>query len=804
MSFIHRVQLLIIVALGVTTPCLHAQTCDLQWLPGEGVSGPDNPVICAVAWDADGPGPQPVKVVMGGGFSSIGTVAAGNIAAYTPSTGAWEPLGTGTNGTILTLAIAPDGALLAGGHFTTAGGNAASYLARWDGQVWTPLGSGTNGFVEDLLTTSGGDVVACGQFSNAGGTPANQVALWRNGAWQAMGSGLGTGNNSVHALAQLPNGSVVAGGSFIMSGMPLSTVRVARWDGAAWSSLATTGSGEVWSLATLPNGDLIAGGAFADINGVPMLNVARWNGSSWSAMGPGLGTSSSVGIRTVFVRANGDILAAARTVAGAASIRRWDGSAWQYAFNPSGPTGSTSSLALAYVENGGDLYVGGNFLIGGSVNAHHAARWDGTNWHALASGWSSSTGFPVTYAAQRTTGGELLIGGVFSNLNGVAAPNIAHWNGGSWEALGGGVSGISSTCIRSIVELQSGDIAVAGRFAYAGAVQARHVARWNGTAWSPYPSLPEALSETNISAMTVMPNGDLVAGGTFGSVAAGPVRNIARWNGSAWTPLGNGIDGTVNALAVLPSGDLVAAGYFSEASGVIVNSVTRWSGSAWAPLGTGALQVHTGASVGFVFALTIDRNGELVAAGGFNRMGGVTADNIAGWDGSNWHALGAGVNSQVLALTRSTDGDIVAGGAFTTAGGLPAARLARWNGNAWSPVGSGTNNSVNTLTALPDGGLLAGGLFGTAGSQVSAIVARFDTPAGCPACDTIDFNHDSLFPDTQDITDFLNVFAGGVCSGQSPTDPPCNSDIDFNNDSLFPDTTDIGSLLSVFSGGACL
>ncbi len=70
-------------------------------------------------------------------------------------------------------------------------------------------------------------------------------------------------------------------------------------------------------------------------------------------------------------------------------------------------------------------------------------------------------------------------------------------------------------------------------------------------------------------------------------------------------------------------------------------------------------------------------------------------------------------------------------------------------------------------------------------------------PTG-PTCDTIDFNHDSLFPDTADIDDFLSVFSGGPCSTGA-----CG-DIDFNNDTLFPDTTDIDALLSVFSGGPCM
>lgn len=65
------------------------------------------------------------------------------------------------------------------------------------------------------------------------------------------------------------------------------------------------------------------------------------------------------------------------------------------------------------------------------------------------------------------------------------------------------------------------------------------------------------------------------------------------------------------------------------------------------------------------------------------------------------------------------------------------------------------------------------------------------------ACQCIDFNNDSLYPDTADIDDFLNVFSGGPC----PTGN-CN-DIDFNDDGLFPDTADIDAFLSVFSGGLC-
>ncbi len=68
-------------------------------------------------------------------------------------------------------------------------------------------------------------------------------------------------------------------------------------------------------------------------------------------------------------------------------------------------------------------------------------------------------------------------------------------------------------------------------------------------------------------------------------------------------------------------------------------------------------------------------------------------------------------------------------------------------------------------------------------------------------CDSIDWNGDGLFPDTQDIADFISVFGGGFCAAPNP--PLCNTDIDFNNDGLFPDTDDIAAFIRVFSGGSC-
>jgi hypothetical protein len=82
-----------------------------------------------------------------------------------------------------------------------------------------------------------GDLVAGGSFTTAGGVAANRIARWKGGTWSALGSGM---NDSVHALAVLPNGDVVAGGDFSTAGGFVST-HFARYAPTCPATTVTTG-----------------------------------------------------------------------------------------------------------------------------------------------------------------------------------------------------------------------------------------------------------------------------------------------------------------------------------------------------------------------------------------------------------------------------------------------------------------------------------------------------------------------------------------------------------------------------------
>src|SRR5438034_979087 len=61
------------------------------------------------------------------------------------------------------------------GYFTTAGVNAASFVAKWNGKDWTALGSGMNDYVHSLAV-SGSDLYAGGLFTRAAGKVCGYVA----------------------------------------------------------------------------------------------------------------------------------------------------------------------------------------------------------------------------------------------------------------------------------------------------------------------------------------------------------------------------------------------------------------------------------------------------------------------------------------------------------------------------------------------------------------------------------------------------------------------------------------------------
>ncbi|MCA8948402.1 MAG: hypothetical protein KDE27_02800 [Planctomycetes bacterium] len=250
----------------------------------------------------------------------------------------------------------------------------------------------------------------------------------------------------------------------------------------------------------------------------------------------------------------------------------------------------------------------------------------------------------------------------------------------------------------------AGDIAVDGIVLY-------------DTASARFASLPAPPSAW-VTALTVLPNGDLVAA-CRSYDPAGDVTEIAAFDGVSWRPLGGRFDGVVATLLVRANGDLLAGGSFTQHAGVPTSGLAQWFNGSWQPFQGGVASY--GVLDGTIADLCEAPGGDVVAVGRFVTAGGVAANGIARWNGSAWTAFGAGLPSLVWAVAALPTGEVFAG---TSQG------LSRWNGTTWvsvpglfvSPYLAPT---VDQLRALPSGDLLVAGQFLQVAGQASSALASY-------------------------------------------------------------------------------
>jgi hypothetical protein len=690
---------------------------DADWVSMNAQNPGVNGDVLALAMDGSG------NLYIGGFFTFVVTVPANNVAKWNGS--AWSALGTGTTGPGLVRALAVNGTdVYVGGDFSSAGGVAnTDSIAKWDGNAWSALGTGIPGSVFGLAV-SGTNVYAAGQFSAAGGvTNARCIARWNGTAWSALGTGIPGGANAVAVIGS----NVYVGGRFPSAGGVTASC-IARWNGSSWSPLSTgmnasSAISSVNALAVIGT-DLYAGGSFETAGGVTVNNIARWDGSNWHALGTGTaGTNPDVHALAV----SGTTLYAAGefTDAGGNIARRvaaWNGSAWSGLAGGVGTT--TDGVVWALAASGTNLYAGGDFQAAASVFADGIVKWDGSAWSAFGTGMNG----PVHAVA--VMGTDLYVGGEFTSV-GQAFPNtrrVARWNGSTWSGL---ESGADDTVYAMAVI--GSDLYIGGEFTNVGSSFTTEscIARWNGVTWFPVGAIHNSPVAPVVNALTVSGT-DLYVGGRFYSVhqpsqGSVTVHCVAKWDGSLWSHPTPGVDsstGTVNAVAVQGT-DVYIGGSFSSVGPFFetfaAKNIVKWNGTEWSTLGQGT----ESAVYALVFA-----GSDLYAGGFFDAADGVAdTTGIARWDGSAWHPLGTGLSHNTGSagvyrmVTRGTD--LFVGGVFHSAGGVSASNLAKWNGSRWTPLGAGTSGAVRALAFDNANHMFAGGYFQTVagGAIVSPYLA---------------------------------------------------------------------------------
>lgn len=271
----------------------------------------------------------------------------------------------------------------------------------------------------------------------------------------------------------------------------------------------------------------------------------------------------------------------------------------------------------------------------------------------------------------------------------------------------------------ALTEMQNGDIVAGGYFSQPGL----NVARYTGTQWIPLGNGLATGGSDSVTGLTVLPSGDLVAVGSIHGSGTTFIDSIARWDGFAWSQLDPGGSHGLAMKSVVkqPNGTLLAGGGGNAISQAY--SVGTWNGTAWTTIGPMSY------ASGEVYCLLELPSGEIFAGGYFSQFAGEPMANVRKWDGAAWRPLVEGTNGAVFDSVEMPNGNLVVGGFFNRIEGFPINSIAEWDGHSWHDMGGGVpglNQEVSKLAVRNDGSLIVAGQFTSIGGIAAATVARWD------------------------------------------------------------------------------
>ena len=315
-----------------------------------------------------------------------------------------------------------------------------------------------------------------------------------------------------------------------------------------------------------------------------------------------------------------------------------------------GVNGIVQASALG---NRGQIYICGYFTVinykASAVDPMipgRVAYWNGDQWVAIATSVTGGSSQVATIAV--APNGNVIVGGNFTAINGVAATNIAMYNisTGTWSAFGAGTNGT----VGAIAIAANNFVYIGGSFTTAGGVACARIAYWDGLQFRRLGQFGGL--DANVSAIAIeKDNSYLYVGGAFlreNGVSADPdtdLNYIAKYNISTglFQRMNEGFSTTISATVsvytiIIGNNNVIyAGGHFTRSGTTVLQNIAMWNNSVWVSLGSGlGAGVGTGSRGEPVQGLALDRNGMLLAVGEFNVSGSFPMQKISLWNGSTW------------------------------------------------------------------------------------------------------------------------------------------------------------------------
>jgi hypothetical protein len=382
-----------------------------------------------------------------------------------------------------------------------------------------------------------------------------------------------------------------------------------------------------------------------------------------------------------------------------------------------------SGLLDGAYREGGELNLYAEFAADYIVRRDPNGYWCNWTGSSYVNPLAGITGGTV-YDIKEAPNGDIYVCGAFTSAGGVAnTKGIARWSKANqvWQAVGNPVTGATITSINTMAFDANGDLYVGGVFTnLAGIANADYFAKYT-VSTNTWGAIGSGING-DVNAIEIIPNGTIYIGGNFSSASGNAnCKYIAYWSGSAWSPLATGLNNGVLALKY-HGAFLLIGGAFTNADGVNGDYICYWNGTAFKSYyDLGATELNDS-----VFSIDVNPNGIIIIGGHFINAGNdPKADYVAAWRGNNWGSLMAGgLNNTVYKVYCANNGDIYLGGSFTQAGSLTLTdRIAKSVQGAFQPLDINLPGTafLQAICLTSDGSFYLGGEFSTTTSGQNAI-----------------------------------------------------------------------------------
>ena len=608
--------------------------------------------------------------------------------------------------------------------------------------------SGSAATVLAVASQPDGKIVIGGTFSQAGQARGNIARFNSDGSLDTtfLSSGVGA-NGDVSALFVQSDGKIFICGDFTtVNGTARNRIARLNSDGTLDFTFLATGSGANFAVnaaAIQSDGKIVIGGRFTTINGTTRNHIARLNAdgtldTSFLAAGSGVnGEVFSLALqsdgKTVFGGFFTSVNGTARN-----GIARLNSDGTNDASFQAAGSGVNNSVFAVAIQSDGRVLIGGLFTNVNGAERNGAARLnpDGNlDMSFLATG--SGANAPL-YTIALQSDGKIVIGGAFTNFSGTARDGIERLNANGSVDTSFLVSGSGANSTVRCLALQSdGKVLLGGAFTSVNGAVRTGIARLDDT--GNLDNAGTGVARNDVTAVVVQSDGKIVIGGTFTSFNGTARNRIARLNSdgtldTTFLAAGSGANGDVSAVALQADGKIVIGGNFTSVNGTARNRIARLNSDG--TLDTGFLASGTGADSS-VRKIAVQADNRILIAGSFANINGTARNSIArlNTDGSldnSFLASGTGANAPVFTLAVQSDGKVLIGGDFTSFNGTARNRIARLNSdgspdNAFLSAGTGANDQVLALALQSDGKVIIGGLFTTVNNATRNRLARLNT-----------------------------------------------------------------------------